>query len=470
MAMAGRIKSSFHYKVFYSLLSFCWVLVGAFAVFQYHRETTFRSELMNMELQMHNERIIDDMEKGESIASIASRIGTPLPGLRLTLVNNEGVVIYDSNDKTPFPNTNHDNRPEILQARKAGTGYSVGRHSESDDSDYFYSATLMGDGSVIRSAVPYDHMLRDFLKADSSFLWVMFALTIVVSVIGYFVARKISTSISNLNSFAEKASRGSKIYEDWAFPNDELGNIAANIVRLYVERDQRHQEAIVQEREKIRLKKELTNNINHELKTPVASIKICAELLRDHAELSDSSKAEFIERICENTDRLASMLDDVSTITRLDEGLKLIEKRTVNLRQLIENVAESERLHTDMKILVNVPDFEITGNRQLLESIFRNLIDNAISYSGGTEIHIDGDKDGNFSLRDNGCGIPDEYLPRIFERFYRIDKGRSREKGGTGLGIAIVKNAIAIHGGEITACNDNGLRFDFNLSERGGKL
>jgi len=96
MAMAGRIKSSFHHKVFYSLLSFCWVLVGAFAVFQYHRETTFRSELMNMELQMHNERIIDDMEKGESIASIASRIGTPLPELRLTLVNNDGVVVYDS--------------------------------------------------------------------------------------------------------------------------------------------------------------------------------------------------------------------------------------------------------------------------------------------------------------------------------------------------------------------------------------
>lgn len=464
MVMAGRIKFSFHHKVLISLLALCWVLVTVFIIFQYHREKIFRSELMNMELQMHNDRIIDDMEKGEDIASVASRIRTPVPHLRLTLIDNNGNVIYDNNDKTPFPETNHNNRPEVIKARKNGSGYSVGRHSQSDDTDYFYSATLLPNGSIVRSAAPYDHILRDFLKADSSFLWIMLAVTIAVSIAGYFIARRITTSISNLNSFAEKAEKGEKIYEDWAFPHDELGNIAGNIVKLYVQRDQRHQEAIKQERDKIRLKKQLTNNINHELKTPVASIKICADLLRDHPELPNSKRIEFINRICTNTQRLTSMLEDVSSITRMDDGANVIEKERFCLRELIENVAESERLRTDMAIHLDIPDIEIVGNRSLIESVFRNLIDNAIAYSGGTGIWIKADKQGNFMLRDNGCGIPEEHLPHIFERFYRIDKGRSREKGGTGLGLSIVKNAIAIHGGKIKASNDSGLRFDFRLS------
>lgn len=462
--MAGRIKFSFHHKVLISLLALCWALVTVFTIFQYHREKIFRAELMNMELQMHNDRIIDDMETGEDIASVASRIRTPVPHLRLTLIDKNGNVIYDNNDRTPFPETNHNNRPEVMKARKNGSGYSVDRHSQSDDTDYFYSATLLPNGSIVRSAAPYDHILRDFLNADGSFLWIMLAVTIAVSIAGYLIARRITTSISNLNSFAEKAEKGERIYEDWAFPHDELGNIAGNIVKLYVQRDQRHQEAIMQERDKIRLKKQLTNNINHELKTPVASIKICADLLRDHPELPDSKKIEFINQIHYNTLRLTSLLEDVSSITRMDDGANVIKKERINLRELIDNVTESDRLRTDMSIHLDIPDIEISGNRQLIESVFRNLMDNAIAYSGGTEIWITADEKGNFIFRDNGRGISEEHLPHIFERFYRIDKGRSREKGGTGLGLAIVKNAIAIHGGSIRVSNDRGLRFDFKLS------
>ena len=417
-----------------------------------------------MELQMHNDRVIDDMETGEDIASVASRIRTPVPHLRLTLIDKNGNVIYDNNDRTPFPETNHNNRPEVMKARKNGSGYSVDRHSQSDDTDYFYSATLLPNGSIVRSAAPYDHILRDFLNADGSFLWIMLAVTITVSIAGYFIARRITTSISNLNSFAEKAEKGERIYEDWAFPHDELGSIAGNIVKLYVQRDQRHQEAIKQERDKIRLKKQLTNNINHELKTPVASIKICADLLRDHPELPDSKRIEFINQIHYNTLRLTSLLEDVSSITRMDDGANVIKKERVNLRELIDNVTGSDRLRTDMSIHLDIPDIEIYGNRQLIESVFRNLMDNAIAYSGGTEIWITADEKGNFIFRDNGRGVSEEHLPHIFERFYRIDKGRSREKGGTGLGLAIVKNAIAIHGGSIRVSNDCGLRFDFRLS------
>ena len=190
---------------------------------------------------------------------------------------------------------------------------------------------------------------------------------------------------------------------------------------------------------------------------------VSLELLRDHPELPAEKKAEFIERLYANAKRLNSMLKDVSVITRMDEGTSMIEKEPIDLRELVDEVAEEERLRTDMRIVTDVPQIVIDGNRQLLESVFRNLIDNAIAYSGGTEISITADSDGNFTVADNGCGIPEEHLPHIFERFYRVDKGRSRAAGGTGLGLAIVKNAVALHGGCITAANDNGLKMTFRL-------
>jgi signal transduction histidine kinase len=463
MGMAGRIKLSFHHKVFFSLLALCWVLVLAFAIFQYDREKSFRSDLMNMELQMHNERIIDDMESGENIDSIALRIAPPVENLRLTLIDRTGSVIFDDNDRTPFPESNHNNRPEVIEARKTGAGYAVERNSVSDNTEYFYSATLAPDGTVVRSAAPYTHALKDFLEADRSFLWTMLLITTVVSIAGYFITRRISTSISNLNKFAEKAGKGEPIYEDWSFPHDELGNIAGNIVRLYVQRDQRHQEALRQERDKIRLKKQLTNNINHELKTPVASIKLCASLLRDHPELPEEKRLKFINLICDDTERLASMLEDVASITRMDDGASVIERERIDLTGLIAGIVDEERMKTDMRIVCDIPPMTVSGNRGLLEAIFRNLIGNAIAYSGGSEIRITADRDGNFTLRDNGSGVAEEHLGHLFERFYRVDRGRSRQKGGTGLGLAIVKNAVAIHGGDIRVSNDNGLRFDFRL-------
>jgi signal transduction histidine kinase len=148
----------------------------------------------------------------------------------------------------------------------------------------------------------------------------------------------------------------------------------------------------------------------------------------------------------------------------MDDGPEMIQKENVNLYEIITDVVAGEQLRTDMKITLSVPRLTVNGNRQLLESIFRNLIDNAISYSGGTEIKIIADNEGNFTVSDNGTGIPEDCLPHIFERFYRIDKGRSRATGGTGLGLSIVRNAVAMHGGRITVANKNGLIFRFRIS------
>lgn len=463
--MAGsKIRFSFHSRVLLLVLTMSWLLVGTFMVFQYRREKAFKEQLLDCELQMHNRRILDDISRGVSIDSIIGHIGSPLDNLRISLIDNAGNVIFDNNDSTPFPSGDHNSRPEVIEARKSGIGHSVSRYSVSDNCSYFYSAMRGDDGIVIRSAAPYTHSLQEVLKADSSILWIMIAFAIVLSLASYVASHKISLSIRRLNLFAEKAEKGERIYNDEAFPHDELGSIASHIVRLYIQRDEQHREALRQGKDKIRLKKQLTNNINHELKTPVASILVCLELLRDHPEmLSEEKKRELNDRIFANAQRLNSLLKDVAAITRMDEGEEMIEKAPVDLVELVNDVVAEERLRTSMNITVDMPQLKINGNRQLLESIFRNLIDNAISYSGGSEIVIKADNEGNFTVSDNGCGVPDEHLPHIFERFYRIDKGRSRAAGGTGLGLSIVRNAVGIHGSDISVTNDGGLQFRFRL-------
>lgn len=461
--MAGRTDTrfSFQLRILLLLLGSCWLLAGTFMVFQYHREKEYKTGMMNTRLQMHNARLLDDLRKGEPIEDIVRRISSPTENLRVTLIGRDGKVIYDS--KGPTPKSDHNTRPEVRAARVKGEGYAIERVSEEDNTTYFYSALSGDDGMVIRSAAPYTHTLVEFLAIDRTILFIMGGLTLVISIIGLLATHKITVSIRRLNQFAERAGNGDRIYEGYSFPHDELGSIAANIVKIYVQRDQQHRETIRLEQDKARLKKQLTNNINHELKTPVASILVSLDLLDDHPDLPETKKRELMGRIRGNAGRLSALLKDVSTITRMEDGQGMIDKKRIDLTALINDIADEARPRTEMQIDVNVPRLWINGDRMLLESIFHNLIDNAISHSEGSEIHITADEAGNFKVWDNGKGIDARHLPHIFERFYRVDDGRTRSTGGTGLGLSIVKNAVAVHGGSIRAVSTKGLLFEFNL-------
>ncbi len=459
--MAGRIKFPFRVRILLLLLGTSWLLAGVFMAFQYSREKEYKAQVLDTCLQMHNARIIDDLRKGEAIENIVGRIEAPADDLRVTIIGSDGTVSFDSGR---FPvSGNHNSRPEVVAARARGEGHSLERISESDECSYFYSASLGDGGVVVRSAAPYTHTLTEFLKADSTIIWIMLAVTAVISLIGLLATRTISMSISRLNRFAERAENGGQIYSGYAFPHDELGNIAANIVKLYVQRDEQHRATIRLEQDKAKLKKQLTNNINHELKTPVASILVSLDLLDDHSGLPDTKKQEIMSRIRANAERLSSLLKDVNMLTRMEEAPAMITRKPVDVKALVEEIADEARMRTDIRIKTDISALTVSGDRSLLESIFRNLIDNAIAYSGATEIDIDADGNGNFRFRDNGIGIDAGHLPHIFERFYRIDEGRSRNAGGTGLGLSIVRNAVAFHGGTIKALSRNGLLFEFNL-------
>ena len=478
--MASKIRLSYPTRLFMLLLGFAWALVICFLVFQYSREKQFKVEALDGQLQIINSEIIGEITAGKTAQQAMQELCFDLPSLRVTVVNLRGDVIYDNSLDT-LPSANHQNRPEIAQAIASGRGYTLRRHSSTTNATYFYSATRGAD-VVVRSALPYDLTLASMLKADSSFLWFMLAVTSVLSVIAYFATRRIGSTIRSLNLFAEKAEKGEQIYDDVAFPSDELGSISNHITRLYArlqqtiaDRDAQHRAALHEEQEKIRIKKQLTNNINHELKTPVASMQVCLETLLSHPDLPDAKRTEFIERCYANAERLRQLLVDVSTITRMDDGASQISRERICVSDIIaEVVTEMTECVTaaGMTIHNDVPEgITIDGNRQLVSSIFRNLIENAAAYSEGSriDIHLERHTDTSyvFSLADDGKGVDSEHLERIFERFYRIDKGRSRPKGGTGLGLSIVKNAVMMHGGAIKAKNQRseGLKFIFSLAK-----
>ena len=479
--MASAIKLTYHKRLFLMLLGFTCTIVISFVGFQYFREKQYKSEVLNAQLQVYNKQLIGTFENGQPLDEYIDSHDKPFDELRISIINLSGEVVYD-NTLPVSTLDNHSQRPEVAQALKEGSGYRIGRHSASDGREYFYSATK-GNQVIVRTAIPYTASLREILKADWSFLGILVVISIVMNILGYFVTKRLGRNIERLNRFAAKAEKGESFDEDEQFSNDELGSISNHIVRLYgqwqmtiKDRDIAHEAALRQEQEKIRIKKQLTNNINHELKTPVASIQVCLETLLSGINLTEEKRLELIERCYTHNERLRRLLDDVSLITRMEDGSQLISREPVDINAIINEIGdELEIMSEDERFNLHV-DFNepvvIEGNISLIGSIFRNLTENALAYSGGRNIYItlaeNNDEYCRILFEDDGCGVDQGQLSRLFERFYRVDKGRSRQKGGTGLGLSIVKHAVQFHGGTITVENrpSGGLRFDFTLNKR----
>lgn len=472
--MASNPKFSYHRRLFIGLVVYSCLLVGCFALFQYNREKRYKADELDAQLQLINQHILDEYDT-DSVFKPEIAKPYPFKDLRITVIDDDGKVIYD-NSLDRLPDANHHDREEIAQAIEYGHGFSTRRHSQSTGQTYFYSATR-GRDCIVRTAVPYSVSLQESLDADHGFLWFMLCITLTMCAFGYWMTRRAGQNIARLRDFARQAEAGERIYDSPGFPHDELGEISGNIVRLYsrlqqavVDRDREHHEALRQEQEKIRIKRELTNNINHELKTPVASMALCMETLLEHPDMDAEKREDFLRRSLASCRRLQSLLADVSAITRLEDGSAAIIRTDVDLAKIvIESVNDYADCANGMEIHYSgVESLVIEGNDSLLTSVMHNLLDNAIAYSGGTRIDIILSAyagTATLVVADNGIGVSDEHLPRLFERFYRVDKGRSRQAGGTGLGLAIVKNAIIWHGGTISVAHNSpsGLVFTINL-------
>lgn len=224
------------------------------------------------------------------------------------------------------------------------------------------------------------------------------------------------------------------------------------------------------------LKQEMTSNIAHELRTPVSSISGYMETLIDQKNLPAEKARFFIERAYVQVQRLSELIRDISIITRIEEGQAEVEKEKIEISILVKEAIVELRPKIEKSgdtVVNNIPTGTmVTGNSTLLYSIFRNLVDNAINYAGEKitvtlSRFFEDDDFYFFSVSDNGKGIDEEHLTKIFDRFYRVSEGRTREDGGSGLGLSIVKNAILFHGGTVTAkrCKDGGLEIIFSIKK-----
>jgi two-component system phosphate regulon sensor histidine kinase PhoR len=208
------------------------------------------------------------------------------------------------------------------------------------------------------------------------------------------------------------------------------------------------------------IRKDFVANVSHELKTPITSIKGFVETLLEGDLTNPAQTRQFLDVIAKNTQRLDAIIDDLLSLSRLEEGSSKrdIVFKTAYMKTILANAAELSKIKAGQKqITINVnclDNLKVNANTLLLEQAVFNLIDNAIKYSdAGSKINVaaqEAEKELLISVQDNGCGIEEKHLPRLFERFYVVDKSRSRKLGGTGLGLAIVKHIINLHKGFVT--------------------
>ncbi len=234
-------------------------------------------------------------------------------------------------------------------------------------------------------------------------------------------------------------------------------------------------EASEAERRNRQLKQEMTSNIAHELKTPVSSIRGYLEILLSDKPVDDERRRYFLDRCFRQTLRLSDLIQDVSIINKLEESADLFPRTEVDAtevaKEAIGDLADKAAA-AGITIQNNLPAMPLGGNHELLYCIFRNLVENSIAYAGSNinivlETYKESPDYYYIHYYDTGKGVADEYLSRLFDRFVRIDEGRSRQNGGTGLGLSIVKHSVLFHGGEIYAKNreSGGLEFFFSLKK-----
>lgn len=446
----------------------------AFTMFQHFREKQYKIDNLEIRLQSFNESMDDALHYiGRNDEKILSGYvkRTNIPDLRVTIITPKGKVVFDNIRKDYANFTNHANRKEVRNALKYGYGSEIERNSKTLKREYFYSATYFKkDGFIIRSALPYDNNLSETLKTDQHYIWFSLTAIIILTLVLYKFTGPLGRNITKLRSFASKADHNESLdTEDlMEFPGDELGEIAEKIIKLYKRLQSTRKEQDV-------LKRQLTQNIAHELKTPVASIQGYLETILNNPGINEDMRLQFMQRCYAQSQRLTALLQDISTLNRMDDAPDMIDFTRVNISQTVKDIIKETSLQLSQKQMTfndMLPDnIVIKGNQSLIYSIFRNLTDNAIAYAGvGTEITlsaVDNGKEWKFVFKDNGVGVPYKHLARLFERFYLVDKGRSRKMGGTGLGLAIVKNAVLLHKGMIKVENrkEGGLMFTFFLQK-----
>lgn len=404
------------------------ILTGIFATFTYYR--AFRTEVLgNLKTCTHvlAQSIDEDVSTLEHYKLMDETI-------RITLVAADGKVLFDNNaDIGDMPN--HGKRPEIMEAFQTGEGEDV-RKSETLQKSTFYYAMRLSDGNVLRMAKETGSIFNLFMRTIPSFAVIAGVLFVFCTLLAVFLTKSFVSPIEQVAENME-APVNTDAYE-------ELLPFLKTI-------KEQHQNLL----QSAKLRQDFTANVTHELKTPLTAISGYAELIESGIAPEKETK-RFAKEIHRSANRLLHLINDILQLSELDSSETVLETEKLNLYGLAYTCVEMLRVNAEQNHLtIEVTgDFAwIEGNRNLIEELLYNLCSNAIRYNkegGHVEVHVAETPKGSLlRVSDTGIGIAEEHQERIFERFYRVDRSRSKERGGTGLGLAIVKHIVAEHHAEV---------------------
>lgn len=472
-ATVSKRHISYQWQLFVPLTLAMWTLLLGMGLWQRHNMEVINDARVREPLEFVSKRVVDAFENNTDPLPFINFMANyykenPLYESVCMSVYRDGRLVY--------------NTGEIIEPYKIDGG-SLKKVEDKDSPAYFfYKVERSSDGRVeVYSMMPFGKEISVMLDEKSQdFWWIMLVLAVILTVVGYYSTRHFGRNIRMLRNFAESAATNPDFMPSADYPHDELGDISRQIVHIYQDRllalkrlKQEHEVAMHAMEEKARVKRQLTNNINHELKTPIGVIKGYIDTIVDNPDMDDASRDHFLHKAQEHSDRLVQLVADVTAITRLQEGSSLINLEEIDYHDVVYTVADDASESGtigDMTFENDVPPGTyVMGNFNLLAGMLMNLIRNAVAYSRGSVCGVrrrhDDEKYYYFDFYDNGIGVAEEHLDHLFERFYRVDSGRSRKAGGTGLGLPIVESTVEAHGGHIRVYNSpaGGLCFAFCL-------
>lgn len=392
----------------------------------------YRQTVTTVEEEIHREA--DYISKAVQISGTEylNQMDEVRANTRITWISAEGTVLYDSTeDEHTFEN--HKNRPEVKKAFAKGEGEDI-RKSDTIGEEMCYYAEKMPDGTVLRVS----RTMNSAMKSAFHILPFMIFLALIMIVTAWLLSKwQIERLIRPINTLDLE-----KPLEQEMYP--ELQPLLKRI-----EQSNKEKEAVAA------MRREFSANVSHELKTPLTSISGYAEIMKDGL-VRPEDMQHFSEKIYQEASRLITLVEDIIKLSRLDEGRVELEKEEVDLyelsREIISRLAP-QAAKNQVRLELTGESVKYTGIRQILDEMIYNITENAIKYNnpgGKVSVWAGNTLQGKkVVVTDNGIGIPEDQIDRIFERFYRVDKSHSKERGGTGLGLSIVKHGVMLHHGEV---------------------
>lgn len=391
--------------------------------------------------------------------------------VRFTVINLDGKVLADSDVSDSSAMENHRNREEVKEAMKADKGYSIRKSSTLNESMLYVASVSKNGRYIIRMAVPFSG-IGQYTWSLIPALLVSIGITLFISMI---LANRFARSVSKpLQEIAEEMLKLKEEKPEFHFNHyeyEEMNVIADTTMQM--------SKAVKESMNRIEferlVRQEFFSNASHELKTPLTSVRGYVELLENDMATDEKMKKDFLARIKKETVNMTNLINDILMISRLETKEAEVVLTNVRLGPLVKDICSSlEPLASEYQVTLNLScrPLSLYANVQQLRELFSNLITNAIKYNKpGGRVNVTVSSESNdmvIVVEDTGVGIPEDAKQRVFERFYRVDKGRSKKVGGTGLGLSIVKHIVSYYNGtiELESKLTVGSRFTIRLPMR----